>query len=269
MNPRTLTVWRVKLILAKLAMADKWEEFGGLDICRRYVGLKKLTVLASWLRDCYRSPNRLYTGLDAGCGKGDITLVLACLGYQMMGIDISPQAIHQAEIQKTRFFVKARYLPTFLVGNIEDLSVGMPRNVFDFCVCSEVLEHVEHPASALASVFKVLRADGLLIVTVPNGYGPYSLVYDHFRNKLLAKIVPAIRRSEHVQTFAWGKIRKSIERAGFKIQQVKHSDFISFLPFLAESNKICRWDCRWADILPAPLVSGWYFLCQKKGQDSK
>lgn len=111
----------------------------------------------------------------------------------------------------------------------------------------------------------MLKDKGILVVTVPNGYGLYSLIYDHFRNKVLARIISEkVGPSLHLQTFSLGRIKKSIEEAGFEVLKIGNSDFVSFLPLLVKINGSCYWDCKLADRLPSQLVSGWFLLCQKK-----
>ena len=91
----------------------------------------------------------------------------------------------------------------------------------------KVLEHLNHPERALSSINAILEENGLLIVTVPNGYGPYSLLFDHFRNKIASKIFPNVGYSDHVQAFTLSRILNLIKKAGFEVLKVQHSDFIS------------------------------------------
>jgi 2-polyprenyl-3-methyl-5-hydroxy-6-metoxy-1,4-benzoquinol methylase len=46
---------------------------------------------------------------------------------------------------------------------------------FDVVICSEVLEHVFSPVDFLMLIRSVLREFGLLLMTVPNGYGYFEL----------------------------------------------------------------------------------------------
>ena len=60
-----------------------------------------------------------------------------------------------------------------LVCNIDDL----PVQNFDFALCTEVLEHVPDPVSALKSIRRTLRVGGEVLITVPFAsrmhQGPY------------------------------------------------------------------------------------------------
>uniref|UniRef100_A0A7V4KD94 Class I SAM-dependent methyltransferase n=1 Tax=Fervidobacterium pennivorans TaxID=93466 RepID=A0A7V4KD94_FERPE len=197
-------------------------------------------------------------GLDVGCGKGDVTIPLAFLGYKMVGVDISSENIDEA-IKRLKVKKLLKNNPVFLLGDAENLP--FKEGSFDFVICSEVLEHLKRPEKALKSIHEVLKPKGLLIVTVPNGYGPYCMIYDHFRN-IISKILP-IKPSDHIQFFTLSKIRNLIKKSGFDILSIRHSDFLSFLPLIVKSKKLSYYDCKLADKLPSFIVSGWYVLCRK------
>ena len=195
--------------------------------------------------------------MDLGCGKGDVTVPLASFSYSMTGIDISPDNIEAAKSKQI-----AKDNPIFLVGDAEKFT--FEKGGFDFVVCTGVLEHLMHPKKVLNQINEILKEYGLLIVTVPNGYGPYSLIFDHFRNKVLSKIFSKIGLSDHIQAFTLSRITTLLKEAGFEILNVNHSDFISFLPVLVKSNRFSYYDCKLADKLPPHLVSGYYIACKKK-----
>ena len=92
--------------------------------------------------------------LDAGCGTG---LNLASLPAGSVGIDLNPRNLA---------LIRER-LPDHEVvqGDIE----AMPFADQSFCtvVCTEVLEHVPYPGTALGEIRRVLRPGGLLIGSVP------------------------------------------------------------------------------------------------------
>lgn len=227
---------------------------------KRYVDFKRLDFIVQSVRNHTNRAN--LKGLDVGCGKGNIVVPLASLGYNMVGIDISSENIKEAKCMQI-----TEDHPMFLVGDAENIPVKK-RN-FDFVVCTEVLEHLNQPQRALNSINEVLKEEGLLIATVPNGYGPYSLIFDHFRNKVVSKTFPKIGLSDHIQAFTLTQISNLIKESGFEILNTSNSDFISFLPILVKSKKIVYHDCKLADKLPPSLVSGWYIACSKKNNAGK
>jgi ubiquinone biosynthesis O-methyltransferase len=221
----------------------------------RYVDFKRLDFIVQSIRNHFSRTK--IKGLDLGCGKGNVTVPLAYLGYSMTGIDISPDNI---EVAKAKQITEDN--PTFLVADAENLS--LKEKSFDFVVCTEVFEHLKHPKNALNLINKILKENGLLVATVPNGYGIYSLLFDHFRNKVVSKIFPKIELSDHVQAFTLPRISNLLNETGFEILNINHSDFISFLHILVKSTKFSYYDCKLADKLPPPLVSGYYIACGKR-----
>lgn len=99
--------------------------------------------------------------LDAACGVGYGIEILAAAGAKSVtGVDLDPEAIAAA---KSRFGKDAADLVEADLGELP-----FADDSFDAVVCFETIEHVEEPKRALAELRRVLRADGLLIVSSPN-----------------------------------------------------------------------------------------------------
>lgn len=60
----------------------------------------------------------------------------------------------------------AGYDVTFLKGELANLR--LPAASFDRIVCTEVLEHTRDPRSILAEMARLLKPDGVAVITVPN-----------------------------------------------------------------------------------------------------
>jgi GT2 family glycosyltransferase/SAM-dependent methyltransferase len=98
--------------------------------------------------------------LDAGCGVGYGSLLLARAGARrVVGIDASAEAVEDA-----RF--RAGSGAEFVEGDIQDLPFAAYS--FDVVVCFEAIEHVDDGERALAELKRVLRPDGVLIISSPN-----------------------------------------------------------------------------------------------------
>lgn len=219
----------------------------------RCADIKRLDYIVDSLEKCgIESGSK---GLDLGCGKGNITIPLASIGYKMIGIDISSDNIKSGQANQI-----ANDNPIFISDNAECFE--LEEDNFDFIIASEILEHLNHPEYALNLIYSKLRDKGLLIVTVPNGYGPYSLIHDHFRGRVVSKLFE-YPLTDHVQFFTVSKISNLINAAGFDILNINHSDFISFFPIFSKSKKNQQLDCKLADKLPHFMVSGYYIVCRK------
>lgn len=219
-----------------------------------YGDLKRLNFIVSSVRENFKE--KKLKGLDLGCGRGRVTVLLASLGYEMIGIDIDKNNIKEAEKLKI-----SPNNPIFLIGDAENFKPE-PRT-FDFVVCSEVLEHLKNPEKVLRLIKESLKEKGILILTIPNGYGPYSLIFDHLRTKVLFKIFPKIKPSSHFNFFSFVRINNLLKKQGFKILRTQNSNFLSFFNFAKKSKFFTYLDCKLADKLPHFFASGFYILAQK------
>jgi ubiquinone/menaquinone biosynthesis C-methylase UbiE len=99
--------------------------------------------------------------LELGCGAGNVTLFMAEKGFEAYGIDIVPEAIAWAEEKMS----KSPAIADFRVGNVVDLK-SYSDGFFDFVFDGETLHCIigEDRRNCLASVFRVLKQDGLFLV---------------------------------------------------------------------------------------------------------
>jgi SAM-dependent methyltransferase len=97
-------------------------------------------------------------GLDVGCGTGGMLEALAAgpAGGTWTGVDAAPLALS---------FSRKRGLPRLTAGS----AVALPfrSGVFDACLLLDVLYHrqVDSDVAALVECHRVLRGDGLLVIT--------------------------------------------------------------------------------------------------------
>ena len=102
--------------------------------------------------------------LDAGAGAGSMALRLARLGYRVTAVDASPAFVRRlGGVLAAAPGGPHRALP----GDLGALP--LPGAAVDLAVCGEVLEHLDDDAAGARELARVLRPDGLLVVTVPAG----------------------------------------------------------------------------------------------------
>jgi SAM-dependent methyltransferase len=103
------------------------------------------------------TPTARASALDAGCGTGFQSEILATLGYRTHGIDLAAAllAVARARLPQTRF----------VRGRLEALPYS--DNAFDAVVCcGSTLSFVTDPAAALRELGRVLRPGGRLLLEV-------------------------------------------------------------------------------------------------------
>lgn len=65
--------------------------------------------------------------------------------------------------------------------NVCDLSNQIVDNSYDCVICDQVLEHVQQPFNAVDEMFRVLRRDGILILTTVFMYPIHEYPKDYWR----------------------------------------------------------------------------------------
>ena len=100
--------------------------------------------------------------LDAACGTGYGSAVLAHNAERVDGIDISEESIHYADQRYGADNI------SFQQASVE--SIPYPESTFDVVVSFETLEHVDELMQGrfLREIRRVLKPDGLLIMSTPN-----------------------------------------------------------------------------------------------------
>jgi 2-polyprenyl-3-methyl-5-hydroxy-6-metoxy-1,4-benzoquinol methylase len=218
--------------------------------------------------------------LDVGCGNGSkLALPLLREGFHLTGIDT-----HAASIANARELARDLPFAEFVCGRVEDLSV----EPFEVLILSEVLEHVAEPEALLRASLTHLRRDGLVIVTVPNGYGEFE--WDSWLFDLLGgpRGVRALKEtlkiddkfsgqastdndeSKHIQFFTLARLYRLFDDCSLTVLRANAASFASgpFVNYsLGRSQRFVEWNARVADKLPLRMNSGWYFaLCRKGGE---
>jgi 2-polyprenyl-3-methyl-5-hydroxy-6-metoxy-1,4-benzoquinol methylase len=216
--------------------------------------------------------------LDVGCGTGDLlTIPLA-----KRGIDITGTDIHQESIDHAKTASAGLSNAKFICGSLQDV-VGK----YDVVILSEVLEHVDKPIDLLAALKSLLTAEGVLLLTVPNGYGPFEMDQSLWKRNFLG--IPTLharyvqRRgggasaatlnddNPHVNFFTKAALENVTRAAGFRIIDFKSRTFIAgsfpaiFLHLLRmvgiPTAAIVDLNARISDSLPLNFASDWMLTC--------
>jgi ubiquinone/menaquinone biosynthesis C-methylase UbiE len=141
--------------------------------------------------------------LEGGTGTGRLSVQLAReAAIEVVGLDAAPGAIKLGnELVASAGPLNGEV--RFIEGDLYALPFGDA--TFDVALSDSVIEHLEDPEAALVEFWRVLRPQGLLIVSVPNRWRPDG--WDLYR--WLA--APAHRQS----SFSPPGLRRMVHRAGF------------------------------------------------------
>ena len=125
--------------------------------------------------------------LDVGCSQGISSILLGREGMEMVGVDIEPELIQQAQEALAREPESVRSKVTFIVGDI--LTSGEELGEFDTIITGEILEHLVHPERVVQRCHELLKDDGVLVITVPFGLHPFP---DHKRTYYLSTLAETL-----------------------------------------------------------------------------
>ncbi len=213
--------------------------------------------------------------LDLGCGTGVmIAIPLAHLGFNVIGIDIDEGSIELAN--KINPYKNAKFIHT---------SIDKIDKQFDIIICSEVLEHLKSPEKLLVDIKSRLTPNGILIVTVPNGFGWFEfeeILWNKLKlglilNVIMPKILKlknlfyvechinsSLSSSPHFQRFTYRKIIDILHENEYTVVNSTGSTLfagkISDL-FLSGIKPVMMLNNRLGDIFPT-ISSGFYIVAK-------
>lgn len=235
--------------------------------------LKRLRFVREAVREAFpgRAPQSLRV-LDVGCGNGSqLALPLARARFRLKGVDTDAHSIEHA-----KRLANGLDGAEFVCARVEDLPV---EELFEVVILSEVLEHLENPLEMLTESMKRLTQDGILIVTVPNGFGGFEIDSWVFRKLRLQRIVDALAKnnrevlgstdnmeSGHIQFFTRSRLQRLFDDCGLVPFRQGAASFLAG-PIaghaLARFDSFIEWNARVTDRLPFQLASGWYFALRR------
>lgn len=113
-------------------------------------------------------PNISGNVLDVGCGAQPYRLLFNSNNIHYVGIDyVGAKPNFNYENNDTLYYSGHKF-------PVED-------DTFDFVMCTEVLEHVLNPEIFVSEIFRVLRAEGTLLCTIPFSARWHFIPFDYYR----------------------------------------------------------------------------------------
>lgn len=159
--------------------------------------------------------------LDLGCGDGFYLFLLSNLGLNLtlIGSDFDKNGL--ASVRKN---LKNKKIP-LIVG---DLMKKLPfkNNSFDKIVMSEVAEHLPNDLKGLKEVYRILKSNGTLCLSVPNAnyplfWDPVNWIAERFFGTHIKSGFWAGLWFNHIRLYRPQQLRIVLEKAGFKIEEIR------------------------------------------------
>lgn len=188
------------------------------------------------------SPSAAPRIIELGCGTGEglLSPLAAALpsAKEIVGVDFDATSIATAQkLLGERPFIPLR----FVLSEAERLPNDFEAGAWDVVILSEVIEHVENPFPLLETANRLLRPGGLLLVTIPNGYGPFEIENFFWDGLKLERKIRSLRAilgrksaatpstmadtNRHVGFYAWGNVKKLLSEGGFDIRESRNREW--------------------------------------------
>lgn len=202
--------------------------------------------------------------LDIGCAQGNIATLLAEEGFETVALDLNQKFLNYAK--KKREFGKVKYVCA------NAMNLPFKKNNFDTVILGEIIEHVAYPEKLIAESKKVLKKEGILIITTPNnhlflgllsGIKPQLFRYNKSRKKLLKRqFGPAGK--DHLFVFDKNSLNLLLEKQGFEIISEGYVNSLFMNPFMFYILKFIPDFLIKIPFLKSKLSLGLYIVARKK-----
>lgn len=159
--------------------------------------------------------------LEIGSEPYQIPVCLQEMGYEVIGIDIDPSR-GEKHIEDHGLDIRA--------ADLNQDELPLENDSVDVVIFSEVFEHLFQPLHALREIHRVLKRDGIMLLTTPNLYRLGNIVrfikgggFDNAYNQWEKQ--ETIGHMGHVRQYSKPQLRTFIEKVGFEIVD---ADYVNF-----------------------------------------
>ena len=150
--------------------------------------------------------------LDLGCADGLYSQAISNRNNEVVGIDINIDFLHK-ERQSNSL--------SFLVANGKELP--FKDETFNAILCVDVIDHVSNDEQVLSEIYRVLKPNGQLVISIPNRNFPFT--YDPI-NFVLGKInrrMPiGIWGFGHKRIYSFEHVTSLLKKYRFNIVQTRY-----------------------------------------------
>ncbi|MBN1942517.1 MAG: class I SAM-dependent methyltransferase [Phycisphaerae bacterium] len=214
-----------------------------------------------------------HTVLDYGCNDGKVLARLRCADSSILrvGVDVCDDAIQEGRKKYPHLTLRTIYPNEFS-------SLPFPEAAFDRVLLLDVIEHVEKQILLLKELRRVLKPDGVLIVTVPGKHffsfldkGNWKFYFPGIHRWWYTKklgqeayqyrygggnpfgLVGDVEKGKGIhEHFSRDSLRRLLHSAGFAVEAFDGTGFFqrciylcnNVLPFPSLLRKLSQWDTK-------------------------
>jgi 2-polyprenyl-3-methyl-5-hydroxy-6-metoxy-1,4-benzoquinol methylase len=197
-----------------------------------------------WLFGALRrlAPGGGEAALEVGPGSGVYLPPLASLYRRVVASDVERAYLLQLAPLADRH-------PNLTLVEDDITRSALEEESFDFVLCTEVLEHLDDSARALAGIRRLLRPGGVLLMSTPQRYSTLELAAKVAFLPGVIDVVRAIYREPvletgHINLLTAREAERQLANAGFRVE-ARHKSGV-YLPVVAElggerAARLARW----------------------------
>ncbi len=221
----------------KLDFLDNFHDYGNHHVWR-YQHRQRIFYIKSIIESSLKNECML----DAGCGKGPITYLAMNHFKKIYSFDYSSDELIKAKnnissltkktYKKEGNYVEQNYELKNISFNTFDIqNIPLENNTIDFAICTEVIEHIPNEKLGMDELYRILKQDGKLLISMPNKLSYYwfsiKISTKFSKKNFIRKILRKKLLNDDEMKIDWemarhwkyspSKIRKLAKQSNFKI----------------------------------------------------
>jgi ubiquinone/menaquinone biosynthesis C-methylase UbiE len=172
--------------------------------------------------------------LDAGSGTGWFSREAVLRGAKVISLDVGENIL--AKVAKKCDSKR-------IVGSV--LDIPFEDDFFDFIICTEVIEHTPNPKRAIQEMHRVLKKEGVFVLTVPNNFWHPAIV--------IANTLKLRPYEGYENWVGWFELQRWLKELGFTIVKIKGVHLFPFIfPF---TYKLLKYMDRYGNIIGPVMLN--------------
>ncbi len=170
--------------------------------------------------------------LDLGSGRGDFIITAKKNNIDVVGVELN-----STYIEETKRKAQKENLQIEVFQGVGE-KLPFTNNTFDFINMSEVIEHVKDPEKVLSEVYRTLKPDGSVYISVPNRFGlkdPHYHLYfvnwlprsfsdfyiSLFKKKKQDDSSAGLQNLKEMHYYRFQDAKKLFEKLGFSVTDIR------------------------------------------------
>lgn len=172
--------------------------------------------------------------LDAGSGTGWFSKEAVSRGAKVVSLDVGENILAQ---------VAKKCDSKRVVGSVLDMP--FENESFDIVISTEVIEHTADPKKAVQEMHRVLKKNGVLVLTVPNKIWHPAIV--------IANVLKLRPYEGYENWVGWFELQRWVREVGFSVIEIKG---VHLFPFIFSfTHKMLNYIDRFGGVLGPVMLN--------------